>query len=86
MIVPFATFRVRTGLALMPPMFVRLRRYALPSLPSTRTRAEGVAPGTSNNWTPLPLMSVSLVSRLDQFDGTKKSVAVVVRARLVPSL
>src|SRR3954464_13988504 len=57
MIVPFATFRLRTDAALMPPMFARLRRYALPSFARTRTRPDGVAPGTSNRMTPLPLMS-----------------------------
>src|SRR5215471_7625951 len=86
MMVPLATLRVRTGVAGLPPMLVRLMRYALPSLPSSRIRADGVAPATSNSMMPLPLTSVSLESRLDQFDGTKKSLAVVVRARLVPSL
>src|SRR5262245_16455589 len=86
MIVPVATRRVATGAAPMPPRLLRLRRYALPSFPNARTRADGVAPGTSNSTRAVPPRSVSPSSRADQLDGTQKSLAVVVRARLVPSL
>src|SRR6185369_1201388 len=86
MIVPFATLREATAIAFMPPRLARFSRYALPSLPSARIRLDGVAPGRSNSTTPVPPRSVSPLSRLAQLAGVKKSVAALVRARLVPSL